>query len=248
MTENMNEESTTHIVRDVMAEWGVESGFTREVLWYGSTHDNYRAERSEWTHVVIPRTSWGDYSGSTQERSNKRCLLRDFPGVFDDCGGSHGSEWLEIATDAVVSSEVHSAMLWMNEMGYYDDSDVSDLEMEMMTEAWDDFWSREFSSEIDTQIRKIIGGEYTDYEPVQTYLQECIDADTLRTWFFEPYSGDCEYYPYAESATDMVFPEWMANAARVAQIIIDRYAQEWEDYAQQITTAEYLSKCTAVLF
>ena len=56
--------------------------------------------------VEVPYTVWGDYVGSSVERSNCRSLLRDYPESFIHITGGYGSEVLYIRTSTLLRTRM----------------------------------------------------------------------------------------------------------------------------------------------
>jgi len=99
--------------------------------------------------MQLPYCTWGDYSGSTGERSNYRVFLAEF--------GSSGWVWEHLGSHGYHSLYVHRAFYdgcealremcaKLSEYPILDESDMSDLEREIEEESWGAYgrsdWSR----------------------------------------------------------------------------------------------------------
>lgn len=99
--------------------------------------------------VVFSRvTGWGDYAGSDYDRSNCRSLARDFPEIFVHVTGGYGYEVLaidldlELPEDTDLAGEVYVLRILRelaDDYPIYDESDHSELQMELEQEDWESF-------------------------------------------------------------------------------------------------------------
>lgn len=137
-------------------------------------HWKSRDERlAEATHVEVLGTVWGDYVGSDYNRSNYRSLLRDYPDAFVDVTGHYGSSTLFLPLDAEIPVDLVEGLEGLLDYPIWDESDHSDLTMELEQEAWDswgrDDWKRE--------ITRLAGQEHRDADEVEDYLDRLEDTE-----------------------------------------------------------------------
>lgn len=106
--------------------------------------------------AIIKATEHSDYAGGPVERSNYRVILGDCregahrPGIIQICG-SHGYQALAYdATLGPVPGDDDLCEILEGLEGYcaVDDDDVSNLESELETEAWEDWGRHEFAAEL----------------------------------------------------------------------------------------------------
>lgn len=154
------------------------------------------------TYFEVPVTAWGDYIGSAVERSNHRSLERDYPESFVDATAFPGSHTLMMPLSAVTEELVNLLTGLRDEYPLYDESDHSELEMELADEAW---------------------GAYARYDLVRDLRDAGVPDETLdaiseaelRERFYTAVSESNEY-PYAETADSIVFPMWDAVVSTLA--------------------------------
>lgn len=102
------------------------------------------------THVEIPVTLWGDYCGDDCGRSNFRSLTRDYPDTFVEVYDASGSHYLALPLDAEIYRGLFDEIKDVAEnYPLYDESDHSEMEMEAVESAWDEFLSFDVARETD---------------------------------------------------------------------------------------------------
>lgn len=116
------------------------------------------------THVDIAYTVWGDYCGSTAERSNHRSLLRDWPDVFVDTYGGFGSSGLALPLDATIGECVLDALAGLLDYPLYDEEDHSELESDLESEDWKSWGRRDWVGDVeDALLRRPDADETVEY-------------------------------------------------------------------------------------
>ena len=139
----------------------------------------------------VPVTLWGDYCGSSVERSNYRSLLRDYPELFIEVYGDFYSKRLYIPADKM-DDEMREMLVGLEEQyPLYDEEDHSSLEMDCAWEAWDLYLKDEFSS-METELH---WEDWTDK-----------DWEFVQQRYYD-LTYDQSGCPYMESADSVVFPD-----------------------------------------
>lgn len=182
-----------------------EPGEATYLSYFTYKHDAHDVDST--TFVAVPMTSWGDYGGSTIERSNARSLVRDYPDTFVAVSGDYGSESLVLPADADVDDDLFETLVALaEEYPLYDEGDHSELEMELTQERWDSFGAHDLERELSD------AGLCEEMMP---------DADGLWYWLRRAWQG-AGFYPYSESATNMIL--WDAHTVEAILTMIE---DEW---------------------
>lgn len=105
--------------------------------WRTSSPDDLR-------YVEVPVTLWGDYCGSDLGRSNSRVLLRDYPNTFVIVEGGYGSRFLALPADFgadgdEMAQHILDIIEGLSDYPLISDEDHSELEMELLDEAWETY-------------------------------------------------------------------------------------------------------------
>lgn len=104
-------------------------------VYYGHLTED---PNGEW--LKVPFTFWGDYSGSTVERSNYRVLLDEYRNHVVDVYGGYGTAGLLVSRDWFASEEGEEFREIIEGLDNYpvvNEDDWSDLERELEDEDWD---------------------------------------------------------------------------------------------------------------
>lgn len=134
-----------------IADW---DEFTRKANYGWLTGDGYRSEKTArrefQTEVLVPALlSYSDYSGSTVERSNERVWAKEFADSENEAwttvGGGHGTTAVVIRVEAM-TDEMREFLDALEDYPVADESDMSELELELQQEAWDNWAAREFKN------------------------------------------------------------------------------------------------------
>jgi hypothetical protein len=153
------------------------------------------------THYEVPMTVWGDYCGSSVERSNYRALLSDYPDTFVEVLGGYHSQYLAIPVDGLTEDLREIFTDLVEQYPLYDESDHSELEMTEASEQYEQ-WAK----------ADILSSLARDHD-IDT---DTIDEDWLSTEFWSFMSTQGEY-PYLEDAVTIVYPnmdEFVTSIAR----------------------------------
>ena len=93
----------------------------------------------------LPFCSWSDYSGFIVERSNGKALMRDFPDLFQEGHGGHGTVWVGFTdekrralTDDVWSS-LQDIARGLVDYPLYDEDLHSAMQQESQWEYWQEY-------------------------------------------------------------------------------------------------------------
>lgn len=125
------------------------------------------------THVAIPSTGWGDYAGDDITRSNNRSMLRDLPDLVVEHTGWYGYSVLVIPLDVEIEEHVEEWLTNLLDYPLWDESDHSDLVMELEQEAWDDWGRDDLIREVEREVERRAGLRMvkpSDPERVGEYL------------------------------------------------------------------------------
>jgi hypothetical protein len=129
------------------------------------------------THVSIPSTGWGDYAGDDVTRSNHRSILRDLPDLVTEVTGWYGYTVLVIGLDVEVEEHVEEWLTNLLDYPVWDESDWSDLTMELEQEAWSDYGADDLRREVKRQADRALPST-EDVARVEDY----VDALTVEEW------------------------------------------------------------------
>lgn len=199
-------DSTTRVNQGGMYPWSYEPAplpDNGENIWCSDISEVDKNEKPDL--YEFPLTVWGDYVGSSVERSNYRSLIRDFPLVFIPCGYGYNGNSLFIRADyagidaqdlfTIGEELIHSYPA-------YDEEDVSFLEMELADEAWSAYMYADLSRDLRNANVDI----------------DRIPEDELRDHFYEETMNGDES-PYCESADSVVFPAYESTL----EALVKRY-------------------------
>lgn len=143
----------------------------------------------------FPATLWGDYVGSTVERSNYQALLVDYLDTFVTAYGDYGSHALFIRADYAEDDAINLVAIGQKlaeEYPLYDEDHYSLLEDALIWESWDSYTR----DDVRMALNRL------DVE------NDDIDDDDLRQKFFDIVREQNDY-PHCEDATGSVaFPYW----------------------------------------
>lgn len=168
------------------------------------------------THVTIPFTTWGDYVGSTVERSNHRSILDGFADQVIDLAGDYSSSMLVIPLDGTIPTELANVIVALYDYPLVNEDDHSQLEFELGEEAWDDYGRSDLRRNVVKNVSDAMPDlpsktEYAIGDAVSDTIDEMDDSDfdTL-VWKFRDDAGlhfvaeDATGGGYWEGADDVV--------------------------------------------
>jgi hypothetical protein len=133
-------------------------------------------------YLEIPGTAWGDYTGSTYDRSNARSLRRDFGEHVVTLRADFGFEVLLVRIGVEVPEGLYDAIVEARDCTLYDESDLSELESELEREDWENWGRSDWAGEIrkraqrvdrDDDVRELDTDTYTD----DLFWAVCSDGD-----------------------------------------------------------------------
>lgn len=163
---------------------------------YGSgVEPLYRDEdESLATHVAIPSTGWGDYCGDDVTRSNHRSMLRDLTDLVTDYTGMYSYSVLVIALDVEVDDLYLEWLSNLLDYPVWDESDWSDMTMELEAEAFAD-WGRDDLKREAVRLADKALASVEDVERVEDYLDDLSTEELTRLCSEAAYSlGDHPHY------------------------------------------------------
>lgn len=113
---------------------------------YGDFYPNYTDE-GVWFEA--PYSGFSDYSGGTVERANveswKELLKGDeYEGLWKVALGGHGTESIFLHVDLLEDEAVQKVLAELDDYPIIDEERLSELEVELQEEAWDEWYREEF--------------------------------------------------------------------------------------------------------
>lgn len=181
-----------------------------------STLDPYsgKARRDAPDFYEFPVTFWGDYCGSSVDRSNYRSLLEEYPHAFLTMSSGYNGNALLIRADYAgddAEDLFNIGEKLRDDYPLYSEEDHSLLEFELAEEAWDAYMSMDLTHDL---MRR---GINTD---------RISDDDIRKRFYADTFCGEYGEYPYYEGAYSVVFPNYkdtlevLVNHYRLASRII----------------------------
>ena len=186
---------------------------------YDLTEDDVR-------FLEIRATAWGDYTGSTYERSNNRSLRRDFSEHVVTLRADFGFEMLLMRIGVDIPEGLYDAIVSLREESLYDESDLSDLESELESEDWEN-WGR---SDWADEIRKL--AQQLDRDDDVTELGDDAYADDL--FWAVTADGEAGYWQ-AETAVSGYWTDFERAAELAWQEIERRRMAGLEEWARELS-------------
>ena len=158
------------------------------------------SERRLWQSVSLLWLSdhalSGDYCGAPHTASNCRVLLEEFGGSPQcrETYGSYGSR--SIAIDPrYLSDELLESLQSLESYPVLDESDCSELELELQTEAWESWAERDFSRALEERLSSLCGDETAEE------IVESLSSDQLYS-LFESLREEANEYWQSQSSPD----------------------------------------------
>jgi hypothetical protein len=164
------------------------------------------------SYVQIPYTAWGDYIGSTVERSNCRAIREDYPEHVVHVEGGYSSEWLLLPLGVEIPEDLFDRILALSDYPLWCEEDHSLLEVDVAHEALESYGLADLEQEV---AQALVGPTGDAWD-----ASDLIDRDELRTLFWEACSIVGEY-PYSETATDAVLWHGDAIPSTIADLIVE---------------------------
>lgn len=177
----------------------------------------------------VPCTTWGDYCGDDIQRSNFRVLLDEYGDTFREVYGDFDSHYLVITADALVWEGPHTdevsdvSETWhavLTELAHdyplWSDEDHGALIMELADEAWDAY----LTMDVPRAIERELTSRGVDSDDAYDWTTDASD-DWMRDTFYRHVS-ESDDRPYAETATDVVFPMYDAVIGKMADALMTR--------------------------
>ena len=112
---------------------------------WGSLH------KEDGSIVIVPYTSWGDYYGSTAERSNQAYLEKEWDWAYV-VRGDYGSRAIAVDLSSITTEqqdELDDVIRSLNDYPVLDDDLLSEVEMELEQEDWDSWIEKDIRRELD---------------------------------------------------------------------------------------------------
>lgn len=152
--------------------------------------------------IDVPYTVWGDYVGSTVERSNFRAFVEDYPDTFVEIYGDYGSHCLYLPTFKL-SADLVEAIRHLFDYPLYDEQDHSMLENDIAWEAWDGYLKFDINREIPDDLGS---DDWTDEE------WEFFKQRYYTLTYEQNYGPECEdavsaYFPFHDEVMELLVDE-----------------------------------------
>ena len=139
--------------------------------------------------LEIPYTVNGDYVGDVCSKSNCRSIKRDFTDDVILTWGSYDSEMLLVRLEDLAENEdLLKVIEDLTDYPSYDESDESELLIELESEAWDNWLEYDFKRE----LQKLLNDEDID--------ENTHDLQTI-FWKFQELTGEC----FEPEGTSVIF-------------------------------------------
>ena len=159
--------------------------------------------------LTVPSTEWGDYSGATYTRSNNEALRDDHPDTFVEVSGDYSSSVLMLPANAYIPTYLAAILTALaDEYPVYDESHMSNLEMEIITDSWDNYGCWDFKREVTRAIETLDDSIYD--------ADDMMPSDSALTDLFQDAICDGSATAEMDDATSAYFrtealAEWLAR-------------------------------------
>ncbi len=202
------------------------------VYTFGRCECQATACKREQTITMIDLATFGDYDNSTEiERSNHRVMRERWGEVLVYVHGSHGSEGLGYLGDFEdLPEDLREAIGALADYPILDESDASEIEMEMVDRAWDDWGLTEFTRQYHgrADLSTVLDERDPGYEHDATDLPA---SDVSQIWYqgCETYNvnGGNGYVIEGGGGVHFYIDEWIKRAREPEDA---RYP--WSDWAR----------------
>lgn len=167
----------------------------------------------------FPVTAWGDYCGSTVERSNYRVLTEDYGEYVIEVLGGYNSQYIAVPA----SLETRNPDVWnelvemargLDNYPLINEEDHSLLEMEIAEEAWDAYMEWETKRDLESRL--------------PDDMLDGVDPASLREHYYR-LTHEQNYGPECEDATSAYFPFHESVCDELAELILRR-VQSADEY------------------
>ncbi len=138
----------------------------------------------------------GDYIGAPHTLSNCRVLLEEFGGSPQcrEAYGSYGSR--SVAIDPrYLSDELLESLQSLENYPVLDEDDCGALELELQSEAWENWAERDFQRALESRLSSLCGDETAEE------ITESLDSEALLS-LFESLREDANEYWQSQSSPD----------------------------------------------
>ena len=166
-------------------------------------------------YITVPYTMWGDYSGSTVERSNCRSIREDYPEYVVHVRGDYSSEWLVLPLGVDIPAVLFDGILALSDHPRWCDEDHSMLEMELADEAWD-YHARDLRDDI---LAAIVGPNGNTHD-----ADDLVPEDGMLYDLYRLAAEALNVYPFCEDAVSAVL--WTSHDP-IGEWIADHIMGEW---------------------
>ncbi len=134
---------------------------------------------AEYTLLEVPFTAYGDYAGSTVERSNLESIVRDYGNMFVVLVGNYGYESLFYCLDCLTKAQkaiVQDIVEGLEAYPLYDEEYYSELEYTLTLELLNDVWfSRDVYKALPDDYKPLDTEGYTlDYDELNKTQQAAL--------------------------------------------------------------------------
>lgn len=174
--------------------------------------------------IMIRDAGWGEYdNSSTYNRSNYRVLTENYGQwlVTVDNGNDRDGRGLALVVGSVVPNELMQIVIGLQDYPIIDESDLSELESELATEAWDGWARQDFSSDVRAAVRE--SAEDSEHADRAEDALDAVEDSELARVFWQSME-ELGSYPEAEGSCSVRFPYWSCMVDGYAEQILARTA------------------------
>ena len=155
--------------------------------------------KGDYAIIIIPHTSWGDYLGSINDRSNHECLMKewkDWDGVYD-VQDDYNSHMVAVYMNGLTHKQrdiVTDTIRALSDYPVYNDEHVSALELQVEEEDWDSWILGDVRRGLDLEMSdasiKESAFENDIYWYAETAVGGYLDVDKLRAALIREQGND----------------------------------------------------------
>lgn len=171
--------------------------------------------------IVLPYTTYGDYIGSTVERSNHDAILDDFADEVTSKYLGHGAYRLVVEADGEISAALYDSIESLRDYPLYSEDHHSYLESDIEDEDWRLYGRDEVRSQVENHARPLAEDD-EDEDRFREYLDDALTDDVIDAAY-----GDARSYGSvtweSESATGGYFRGLDSLGQEIAKRLYDDY-------------------------
>lgn len=204
-------------------EWE-DAPYGGESCWFGWS-DMMPAQSVTGTvrrYLQVPVTTWGDYVGSTVERSNWRTLHESFPETFVDMRSDFDSHSLVLPLSSSIPAYLARDLYALaTDYPLWDEGDEGALTLDLMHEDWQTWARDEFRRDVKDALTDGYGDVPDEWMPTDAELDAYAHEHIAQGYYCETAVrgtfGDMT--GYAEEYAAGLVAEWMRPAKRQNEVL-----------------------------